>query len=422
MTDTNSTMTDTKDKIEFDQVIERGCGIDIHKSVLVSTVQGTGIKTETRSYDAFTKSIEQLRDWLKSLGITHVAMESTGVYWKPVYNILEKDFKIILVNARHLKNIPGNKTDKKDSRRIAKLLLAGLLKGSFIPPKHVREMRDLTRYKRRIIEQIASEKNRIQKFMEDANIKLSSVVSNMSGATATKIINAMIEGEGKPEELAKLRHGKMKASEQELITALTGNLTGHHRFMLKMVKKSIRDKELLIKELEKQIDNKLEESEMVPDAELLSTIPGVDKEAAAYILSEIGNDMERFPDEQHLASWAGLSPGNNESAGKKKSSRTTHGDKWLKAMLIQCAWAATRTKGTYLRSKYESLAGRRGKKRALVAVGHKIIIAAYFILKNKEPYKELGGDFLDKKNRDKQIKRHLRQLRDLGVDVSQYAA
>ena len=330
--------------------------------------------------------------------------------------------KIILVNARHLKNIPGNKTDKKDSRRIAKLLLAGLLKGSFIPPKHVREMRDLTRYKRRIIEQIASEKNRIQKFMEDANIKLSSVVSNMSGATATKIINAMIEGEGKPEELAKLRHGKMKASEQELITALTGNLTGHHRFMLKMVKKSIRDKELLIKELEKQIDNKLEESEMVPDAELLSTIPGVDKEAAAYILSEIGNDMERFPDEQHLASWAGLSPGNNESAGKKKSSRTTHGDKWLKAMLIQCAWAATRTKGTYLRSKYESLAGRRGKKRALVAVGHKIIIAAYFILKNKEPYKELGGDFLDKKNRDKQIKRHLRQLRDLGVDVSQYAA
>lgn len=207
-------------------------------------------------------------------------MESTGVYWKPVYNILERDFEIVLVNARHLKNIPGNKTEK-DSRRIAKLLLAGLLKGSF-----------------------------------------------MSGATATKIIDAMIEGEGNPEELAKLRHGKMKASEQELIVALTGNLTGHHKFMLKMVKQSIKDKELLIKELDKQIDNKLKENEMVLDAELLSTIPGVDKEAAAYILSEIGNDMERFPDEQHLASWAGLSPGNNESAGKKKSSRTTHGDKW----------------------------------------------------------------------------------------------
>jgi len=409
-------------KVEFEQVIERGCGIDIHKSVLVSTVQGKGIKTETRSFNAFTESIEQLRDWLKSLGITHIAMESTGVYWKPVYNILESDFEIVLVNARHLKNIPGDKTDKKDSQRIAKLLLAGLLKGSFIPPKPIREMRDLTRYKRRLIEQIASEKNRIQKFLEDANIKLSSVVSDMSGATATKIIDAMIEGEGRVEELAKFRHGKMKASEQELMVALTGNLTGHHRFMLKLVKQSIKDKELLISELDKQIDNKLKENEMVLDAELLSTIPGVDKESAAYILSEIGNDMERFPDEQHLASWAGLSPGNNESAGKKKSSKTTHGDKWLKVMIVQCAWAATRTKGTYLRSKYDSLAGRRGKKKALVAVGHKILIAAYFILKNKESYNELGGDYLDKITRVKQIKRHLRRLRELGVDVSQYAA
>ncbi len=415
-------MTATQDKIEFDQVIEKGCGIDIHKSVLVSTVRGKGIKTETRSYNAFTESIEQMRDWLKSLGITHIAMESTGVYWKPVFNILEKDFEIILVNARHLKNIPGNKTDKKDSRRIAKYLLAGLLKGSFIPPKPVREMRDLTRYKRRIIEQMASEKNRIHKFLEDANIKLSTVVSNLSGATATKIIDAMIEGEGRVEELAKLRHGKMKASEEELMVALTGNLTEHHKFMLKMVKQSIKDKELLIRELDKQIDNKLKENAMAHDAELLSTIPGVDKEAAAYILSEIGNDMERFPDEQHLASWAGLSPGNNESAGKKKGSRTTHGDKWLKAMIVQCAWAATRTKGTYLRSKYDSLVGRRGKKRALIAVGHKILIAAYFILKNKESYKELGGGYLDKITKEKQIKRHLRRLRELGVDVSQNAA
>ncbi|MGC9384949.1 MAG: IS110 family transposase [Kosmotogaceae bacterium] len=415
-------MATTQDKIEFAQVIEKGCGIDIHKSVLVSTVQGKGIKTETRNYDSFTESIQQLRDWLKSLGITHIAMESTGVYWKPVYNILEEDFEIILVNARELKNIPGDKTDKKDSRRIAKLLLAGLLKGSFIPPKPVREMRDLTRYKRRIVEQVASEKNRIHKFLEDANIKLSSVVSNLSGARATKIIDALIEGEGDPEELAKMRHGRMQASEQDLITALTGNITEHHKFMLKMVKRSIKEKELLINELDKQIDNKLKENEMVLDAELLSTIPGVDKESAAYILSEIGNNMDQFPNEQHLASWAGLCPGNNESAGKKKSSRTTHGDKWLKSMIVQCAWAATRTKGTYLRRKYDSLVGRRGKKRALVAVGHKIIIAAYFILKNKESYKELGGDFLDKRNRDKQIKRHLRQLRDLGVDVSQYEA
>jgi len=245
-------------------------------------------------------------------------MESTGVYWKPVYNILEEDFEIILVNARHLKNIPGNKTDKKDSRRIAKFLLAGLLKGSFIPKISVRELRDLTRYKRRIIEQAASEKNRVHKILEDANIKLSSVVSSLSGVIATKIIDAMIEGEGNPEELAKLRHGKMKASEEELVKALTGNLTTHHKFMLKMVKQSIKDKEFLIKELDIQIDNKLKENEMVLDAELLSTIPGVDKESATYILSEIGNNMEQFPNEQHLASWAGLCPGNNESAGKKK--------------------------------------------------------------------------------------------------------
>ena len=407
-----------KEQVEFEQVISRGCGIDIHKKVLVATVRGTGIKEETRSFDCFTESLEKCRDWLKELGITHIAMESTGVYWKPVYNIIEEDFEVLLVNARHLKNIPGEKTDKKDSKRIAKLLLAGLLKGSFIPPRPTRNLRDVTRYKRKIVEQISSEKNRIHKFLEDANIKLSSVVSNLSGATASKIIDAIIGGQEDVNELVKLRHGKMKSTIQELAAALTGKLTDHHRFMLSMVKKSIESKELLIKELDEQIDKLLEENEMVLDAELLSTIPGVAKESAAYILAEIGNNMDNFPDEQHLASWAGLSPGNNESAGKKKSSRTTHGDKWLKTMIVQCAWAATRTKGTYLRSKYDSLVGRRGKKRALIAVGHKILIAAYFVLKNKETYKELGGDYLDKKTKDKQIKRHLQRLRELGVDVS----
>ncbi|MCK4288440.1 MAG: IS110 family transposase [Bacteroidales bacterium] len=307
-----------KEKVEFDQVVLRGCGIDLHKKVLVATVRGTGIKEETRSYDSFTESIEKMRDWLKELNITHVAMESTGVYWKPVYNILESHFEILLVNARHLKNIPGNKTDKKDSKRITKLLLAGLLKGSFIPPRPTRNLRDVTRYKRKIVGQISSEKNRIHKFLEDANIKLSSVVSNLSGATATKIIDAIIGGEEDVNELVKFRHGKMKSTVKELASALTGELTDHHRFMLSMVKKSIKSKELLINELDAQIDKLLKENEMVLDAELLSTIPGVDKESAAYILAEIGNDMSKFPNEQHLASWAGLSPGNNESAGKKK--------------------------------------------------------------------------------------------------------
>lgn len=305
-------------QVTFEQVIDRGCGIDVHKKVLVATIRGKGIKEETRTYSSFTEAIEELRDWLKVNGITHVAMESTGVYWKPVFNILEEYFEILLVNASHLKNIPGDKTDKKDSKRIAKLLLAGLLKGSFIPCKAVRELRDLTRYKRKLVGQIASEKNRIHKFLEDANIKLSSVVSDLSGAVSTRIIDAMIGGQEDVEELVKLRHGKMKSTVEELSAALKGNLTDHHRFMLELVKKSIWDKESIIKQLDKEIDRLLKENEMVLDAELLSTIPGVDKDSAASILAEIGNKMEQFPSEQHIASWAGLSPGNNESAGKKK--------------------------------------------------------------------------------------------------------
>lgn len=311
-------MKTENEQVTFDQVIDRGCGIDVHKKVLVATIRGKGIKEETRSYDSFTESIEKLKGWLKSNGITHVAMESTGVYWKPVFNILEEDFQIVLVNPSHIKSIPGDKTDRKDSKRIAKLLLAGLLKGSFIPPKAIRELRNLTRYKRKVTEQIASEKNRIYKFLEDANIKLSSVVSDLSGVVATKIIDAMIGGQQDVEQLVKLRHGNMNATVQELASALTGKLTDHHRFMLAMVKRSIADKESLIEELDQEIDRLIEENKMVPDTELLSTIPGIDKDSAASILAETGNDMEPFPDEHHLASWAGLSPGNNESAGKKK--------------------------------------------------------------------------------------------------------
>jgi transposase len=256
---------------------------------------------------------------LQSHQITHVAMESTGVYWKPVYNILESDFEILLVNARHIKNVPGQKTDKKDSKWITKLLLSGLLKGSFIPPKPIRELRDLTRYKRKVIEQISSEKNRIHKLLEDANIKLSSVVSNLSGATATKIIDAMIEGEENIEELLKYRHGKMQSSVEDLASSLKGNLTDHHRFMLQTVKESIKSKEQIIFKLEEQIDKQLVKNELILDAELLATIPGVGKDGAAYIIAEVGNNMEQFPNEQHLASWAGMSPGSNESAGKKKA-------------------------------------------------------------------------------------------------------
>lgn len=307
-----------KKHIEFEQIIERGCGIDVHKNVIVATIRGTGIKEVTKTFSGFTESIEQMREWLQEEKISHVAMESTGVYWKPVYNVLESNFEILLVNARHIKNVPGQKTDKKDSKWITKLLLSGLLKGSFIPPKPIRELRDLTRYKRKIVGQIASEKNRIQKILEDANIKLSSVVSSMSGATATKIIDAMIDGQQNIEELLKFRHAKVQSSVEDMAASLKGNLTDHHRFMLTTIKESIAEKKRTIEKLNKQIETQLKENELTLDAKLLETIPGVGKEGASYIIAEIGNNMDQFPNERHLASWAGMSPGNNESAGKKK--------------------------------------------------------------------------------------------------------
>jgi len=407
----------SKKQIEFEQIIDRGCGIDVHKDIIVATIKGTGLYEETKTYNAFTESIEQMRDWLLKNRITHIAMESTGVYWKPIYNILEGHFEILLVNARHIKNVPGRKTDKKDSKWIAKLLLSGLLKGSFIPPVEIRELRDLTRYKRKIIQQIASEKNRIQKLLEDANIKLSSVVSNMSGVTAVRIIDSMIAGEEDIDKLVDMKHGKMQVSEKDLAAALKGNLTEHHKFMLQTIKSSIQDKESLIEKIDSRIEKHLKENELELDAELLTTIPGVGKDGAAYIIAEIGTNMAQFPSEQHLASWAGMSPGNNESAGKKKSSRITHGDKNLKPILVQCAWAASRTKKTYLRSKYDSLIVRRGKKRAIIAIGHKILIAAYFILKNKIAYKELGAEFLQNRQKNKQINRYFKKLKELGVEI-----
>ena len=305
-------------KIEFEQVVSRGCGIDVHKKVLVATIRGDGIKETTRSFDAFTASIEKMRDWLKEHGITHVAMESTGVYWKPVFNILETDFDVILVNARHIKNVPGHKTDKKDSKWIAKLLLSGLLKGSFIPPLPIRQLRDLTRYRKKTVQSISSEKSRLQKILEDANIKLSSVVTDMSGKTATKIIDAMLQGEEDIEELVKFRQKNMKSTKEELAASLYGYVTDHHRFMLRLIKQSIKDKEGLLETLDEQIDTHLKANTLDIDMELLQSIPGVKKEVATTIIAEIGNDMTRFPNEHHLASWAGMSPGSNESAGKKK--------------------------------------------------------------------------------------------------------
>lgn len=303
--------------VEFEQIIERGCGLDVHEKTVVATINGSGLKGETRTFDTFTSSLKELADWLVINGVTHVAMESTGVYWKPVFNILEENFHIILVNARHLKNVPGRKTDKIDSQWICKLLLSGLLKASYVPEEKIRQLRDLSRYTSKLIQQAASEKNRIQKILEDANIKLSSVVSKISGAVSTKLIDALIDGK---EDLEKYINSiytkKLKASKADLLKAVTGRFTDHHRFMLKQIKKHIEFLEKEITDLEIQMDSILAEDEKV--IELLSTIPGVDKKAATKIVAEVGVNVEAFPSEKHLAKWAGICPGNNESGGKKK--------------------------------------------------------------------------------------------------------
>lgn len=303
-------------KVTFDQVVKVGCGIDVHKDIIMATIRKNDQTLETREFEAYTSSLRELRDWCKTEKVTHIAMESTGIYWRPVFNILETNFEVVLVNARHVKNVPGHKTDKKDSKWLSKLLLAGLLKGSFIPPRDIRELRDLVRYKRKVTDQAASEKNRIIKILEDANIKLSSVLSNVDGATGTKIINDLIAGKTDVDALMVHYHGKLKATKQEVRKALEGRLTKHHQFMLQIIQQSIRDKEALIDALENQIDEAVRAYEV--EVDLLQSIPGVGKDSAINIISEVGVDMSRFPNEKHLSSWAGMSPGNNESGGKKK--------------------------------------------------------------------------------------------------------
>ena len=404
-------------QIKFDQVIACGCGIDVHKDTIVATVRGEGIKEETRTFKTFTSSLKQCAAWLKSVCITHIAMESTGVYWKPVYNIMEGDFEILLVNARHIKNVPDHKTDKKDSAWIAKLLLSGLLKGSFIPPRFNRELRELYRYKRKLIGQRVSECNRLHKVLEDANIKLGSVVSDVFGATGWAIICALIEGETDLQMLAELSKGTLRNKKKELMLALEGQLTDHHRFMLKMSQAIILNIDGFISDIDIQIDKYLEQCSYTYD--LLQTIPGVNKQTALAIVAEMGTDMDVFPTQHHLASWCGVCPGSNESAGKKKSERTTQGNKSLKTALTEAAWVATHIKGTYFKAKFESLAVRRCRRKALIAISHKILISAYFILKNREPYQQPNQEKWLERKKQAQIKTYLKRLHELGANPSQ---
>lgn len=337
----------------FEQVVSRGCGLDVHKDNVVATISGQGLEEQTRTFSTFTIHLRELTQWLLQAGVPHVAMKSTGVYWKLVYNIIEPHFELILVNARHIKHVPGHKTDRKDSAWIAKLLLSGLLKGSFIPVQATRELRELYRYKRKVIGQRVSEYNRLQKVLEDANIKLASVVSDVYGVSGWAMINAIIEGEQDPTVLAGLAKGRLKSKQQLLYLAMEGNISEHHRFMLTLSKTAIEQLNNLIDQVDDRIDRYLAQWEM--EAQLLQTIPGVQKQTATAILAEMGSDMSAFPNQHRLASWCGICPDNNESAGKKKSERITHGNKSLKTALAEAAWVATRVKDSYLKKKFDSL-------------------------------------------------------------------
>jgi len=410
-----------KSKIEYEQVIDRGCGLDVHRDTVVATVMGKGIKTETRTFGTTTSSLNELGVWLESLGVTNGAMESTGIYWKPVLHVLRTyPLDLIVVNARHIKNVPGRKTDKADSQWICKLLISGLLKGSFIPPENIQELRDLHRYKKKLIGTVASEKNRIIRVLEDANIKLSSVVSDTSGVTASYLIKGLIEGRKDLEKLiAECYHRKLQANPGQIKEAITGRLTAHHAFILKSMQKHIASVEEQIAEIDVEIEKYIKDFEK--EIELLQTIPGVGKGGAIGIVAEIGVDMDVFPSEHHLASHSGMCPGNNESAGKKKSSRTRQGNKHLKATLTELAWGATRTKKSYYKAKYESMVARRGKKRALIAIGHKILCASYHIIKNKEAFKDLGYEYLAERRKKNRLEYLKRELKEQGYKIEKAA-
>jgi transposase len=396
-------------------VYERCAGLDVHKKTVVVNAR-TPERAVTQTYGTMTADLLELSDWLLGQGITHVAMESTGEYWKPIFNILEGAFEVILVNAQHLKTVPGRKTDVKDAEWIAELLQHGLLKASFIPPVAQRELRDLTRYRSSFIREKATLVNRVQKVLEDANIKLASVASNVMGASGRAMLQALITGTTDAESLANLAQGRLRQKRDQLLKALEGRVKPHHCFILAELLCQIDSLEETLARFDQQILQAC-----VPFEEavaLLDTIPGIARQAAETIVSEIGTDMNRFPDADHLASWAGVAPGNRESAGKRYSGKTRKGSRALRTVLVQAAHAATHTKNTYLAAQYRRLAGRRGKKKAMMALAHSILVMAYHMLLRHEPYREQGADYFDRVRPEKTAKQLIKRLERLGYAVT----
>ncbi len=396
------------------------CGLDVHKKTITACLLTAGVsgkvQQEVRRFGTMTRDLLELADWLQGHQVTHVAMESTGVYWKPVWNILEGQFEIVLVNAQHIKAVPGRKTDIKDCQWIAELLQHGLLRGSFVPPTPIRQLRDLTRMRASLRQDHTAVANRMQKILEDANIKLASVASDWLGVSGRAILAQLLAGEEDATKLAELSRGRLRAKLPAMQLALEGRMTEHHRWMLRVLHKQLVFLEAQITTLEAKIQDQV--SDYREAIELCTTIPGIEEVAAANLLAEIGVNMGQFPSAQHLASWAGICPGNYESAGKRLAGKPRKGSAWLRRSLCQAAWAASHTKDTYLAARFRRLAARKGKKRAIVAVAHTILVSMHHMLKTKQPYRELGAEYVDHRKTE-HLKRYLlKRLERLGVAVT----
>jgi transposase len=404
-----------------DVIHERCAGIDISKADVKVCIRVPGVgkrrRSEIRTFTTMTRDLLAMRDWLVAEGITLVGMEATGIYWKPVFYLLEHDIECWLLNVRHMKAVPGRKTDVKDAEWIAKLVEHGLVRPSFVPPEPIRRLRDLTRYRTEVIRERTRETQRLEKLLEDSGIKLSVVVSNILGKSGRSMLEALIAGERDPLVLAEMALGSMRGKREILAQALTGDFTGHHGFLARAMLDRIDACTAMEIRLSERVDEQVRPFRR--RIELLLTVPGVNTRAAEVILAEIGADIARFPTAGDLASWAGVCPGNHEWAGKQPTGKTRHGDPWLKAALGQAAVSASRTKDTYLAARYRRIASRRGKKRALVALEHSILIAVWHMFTHDIEYADLGGGyFLERTGRTRQTRRLVSQLNQLGYQVT----
>jgi transposase len=402
------------------EVVHRRCaGLDVHKESVVACVRlvkDGQISREVRTYETTTAGLLALSAWLAEQECTHVAMEATGVYWKPVWHILDDGaFELVLANAAHIKNVPGRKTDVNDATWIADLLAHGLIRASFVPEAAIQELRGLLRTRKQLVREQTSHTQRLQKTLEEANIKLDAVISDILGVSGRAMIEALIGGEADPVKLAELAHRRLKASPDKLRAALQGRVTGHHRFLLRLHLRQIDALGALISEIDREVDKQL--TPFRTAIQQLRTVPGIAALAASTIVSEIGVDMSRFPTSGHLLSWAGMCPGSNESAGKRRSSRLKKGAPWLKTTLIQAAWASSRKKGSYYQAQFQRLKSRHGPKKAICAVAASMLTAIYHMLKDGTDHQDLGADHFDRRSKQTKTAKLVKQLAVLGYHV-----